>query len=56
MATKKKKTFEGATHVAVRPIKHDGKFYAVGDAITLTEDQADELNEHVSPLNIEPAE
>lgn len=41
MAQKKKPI--DPTHRALRPIKHDGDYYAVGDQIHLTDEQADNL-------------
>ncbi|MBN9614416.1 MAG: hypothetical protein BGO25_05580 [Acidobacteriales bacterium 59-55] len=40
------------THRALRRIKHDGVYYAAGDTIHLTDEQAESLGkEIVAPLN-----
>lgn len=43
MAQKKKPI--DPTHRALRPIKHDGDYYAVGDQIHLTDQQAESLGD-----------
>lgn len=50
MASKKKVV--DATHRVLRPVKHDGDFYAVDDTIHLTDEQAASLGDQiVAPLN-----
>ncbi len=49
MATKKKQP-ANATHIALRPIKHDGEYYNLGDEIALTDEQADNLDSNVRPI------
>jgi hypothetical protein len=45
MAQKKKPV--DPTHRALRPIKHDSDYYAVGDQIHLTDEQAEALGDKV---------
>lgn len=45
MASKKK--VDDPTHRALRPIKHDGDYYAVGDTIHLTDEQAENLGDDI---------
>jgi len=45
MASKKKVV--DATHRVLRPIKHDGDFYAVEDTIHLTDAQAESLGKDI---------
>lgn len=40
-----------ATHRFLRHVKHDGVYYAPGDAVALSENQADELSGHIEPLS-----
>ena len=52
----KKKIIAGATHRALRPIKHDGVFYDVDAELALSDDQADELGDAVAVLAAKEAE
>lgn len=49
MAAKKKQP-ANATHIAMRPIKHDGEYYNPGDEIALTDEQANALDTNVRRL------